>query len=192
MSGPGPAPAPSADRFRTAMGRWATGVTVVTAHAAGEDGGMTVNAFLSVALVPPSVLVSLQHDVDTLPVLRRARRFGVSVLSGGQRELSRRFAQAVPSADKFRDVPVRRTPNGTPLLEGALLSLECRLVSETPAFDHVLVVGEVERMEEGTEPLPLLFYRGQYGEADPEGRLRFGPRAPGPARDPSGTGEAAR
>ena len=178
MSGAGPAPPIAPERFRNAMGRWATGVTVLTAHAGEEDAGMTVNAFLSVALAPPSVLVSLQREVETLPVLRRARRFGVSVLAAAQRELSRRFSQAIPSPEKFRGVPVRRTPSGTPLLDGAVLALECRLVSEAAAFDHVLVVGEVERLEEGAEALPRLFYRGQYGEADGEGRLRLGRRAP--------------
>jgi flavin reductase (DIM6/NTAB) family NADH-FMN oxidoreductase RutF len=178
VSGPEPGPAVTPERFRGAMGRWATGVTVVTAHAGGEDAGMTVNAFLSVALAPPSILVSLQREVETLPVLRRARRFGVSVLAAGQRELSRRFAQAISPAEKFRGVPVHRTPSGTPLLDGALLTLDCRLASEVPAFDHVLIVGEVERLEEGPEAVPLLFFRGQYGEADDDGRLRLGRRTP--------------
>jgi flavin reductase (DIM6/NTAB) family NADH-FMN oxidoreductase RutF len=172
----GPTPPGTPDRFRAAMGRWATGVSVVTAHDGTEDAGMTVNAFLSVTLAPPAVLVSLQKDVETLPILRRSRRFGVSVLAAGQRELSRRFAQPIDSTEKFRGVPVHRTPGGLPLLDGALLALDCRLVSEVPAFDHVLVVGEVERMEEGTDGLPLVFFRGRYGDAEADGTLRLASR----------------
>jgi flavin reductase (DIM6/NTAB) family NADH-FMN oxidoreductase RutF len=168
----------SPERFRAVMGRWATGVSVVTAHDAGEDAGLTVNALLSVALDPPSVLVSLQREVDTLPVLRRGRGFGVSFLSAGQVELSRRFALAAPPAEKFRGVDVHRGRSGVALLDGALAGLECRLVSESPAFDHVLVVGEVERIEEGPDGAPLLFYRGLYAEADGAERLRL---ARGPA-----------
>jgi 3-hydroxy-9,10-secoandrosta-1,3,5(10)-triene-9,17-dione monooxygenase reductase component len=173
-----PTPAVSGERFRAAMGRWTTGVTVVTANDGADDAGMTVNAFLSVALEPPSVLVSLQREVDTLAVVRRARRFGVSVLASDQRELSRRFALAAPAAEKFRGVPVHRTPSGVPLLDGALLGLECRLVSEAPAFDHVLVVGEVVRLEDGPDAVPLVFFRGQYADREGDDRLRFGRRSP--------------
>jgi len=171
---PQPPAAPvDADRFRAAMGRWATGVSVVTAHDADVDAGMTVNALLSVSLAPATVLVSLQHDVDTLPVLRRARAFGVNFLAAGQRELSRRFALPVPSAEKFRGVALHRGPSGVPLLDGTLAGLDCRLVSETPVLDHVLVVGEVVRLEEGGEGPPLLFYRGSYAEPEEPDRLRF-------------------
>lgn len=173
MSGRPPAGTGVADRFRSAMGRWATGVSVVTAHDRGEDAGMTVNALLSVALEPPSLLVSLQQEVDTLPVLRRTRRFGVNFLAAGQRELSRRFALGVPAAEKFRGVAVHRGELGVPLLDGALATLECRLVSEVPAFDHVLVVGEVVRLEEGPDGPPLVFYRGGYAAAEGSERLRL-------------------
>lgn len=161
------------ERFRAAMGRWVTGVSVVTAHDAGEDAGLTVNALLSVSLDPPTVLASLQHDVDTLPVLRRARAFGVGFLSTDQRELSRRFARAVPSSEKFRDVAVHRGVGGVPLLDGTLANLECRLLSETPLFDHRLVVGEVVRIEEGADGAPLVFFRGAYAEAEGDERLRL-------------------
>jgi len=178
MSDPTPSPAVAPERFRTAMGRWATGVSVVTAHDASGDAGLTVNALLSVALAPPSVLVSLQRDADTLPVIRRSRAFGVSFLSAGQRALSQRFSQPVPSEGKFHGVALHRGATGAALLDGSLAALECRLVSETPAFDHVLVVGEVVRLEEGADELPLLFYRGLYSDAEGPDRLRL-PHRPG-------------
>jgi len=173
-----PEPRPTAERFRALMGRWATGVSVVTAHAGGADAGLTVNALLSVALEPPSVLVSLQRDVDTLPVLRAARAFAVSFLAAGQREVSARFASPVPSSEKFRDLPVRRAASGAALIDGAIATLDCRLVSATEVFDHVLVVGEVVAAEPGPERPPLVFFRGRYAEDEGGGRLRLGPPPP--------------
>lgn len=173
MSPPGPVE-PSA--FRAAMGRWATGVAVLTSHAGGEDAGLTVNALLSVTLEPATVLVSLQREVDTLPVLRRSRRFALSLLAAGQRELSERFARPVPSAGKFAGLRLRRGLGEVALLEGALGSLECRLVSETPSYDHVLVLGEVERLEEGADEAPLVFFRGAYASASEDGRITLGRR----------------
>ncbi|HTT16883.1 MAG TPA: flavin reductase family protein [Thermoplasmata archaeon] len=164
--------------FRSAMGRWATGVSVVTAHAGGVDAGLTVNALLSVALAPPTLLVSLQRDVEALPVLRASGRFAVSLLAADQRELSVRFAAAVPSVEKFRGLAFHRGATGAPLLDGALAVFECRRLSETAAFDHVLVVGEVVRLEAGPDRAPLLFYRGAYADEEAPGRLALGRRGP--------------
>jgi flavin reductase (DIM6/NTAB) family NADH-FMN oxidoreductase RutF len=166
------------ERFRELMGRWATGVSVVTARDPSGDAGLTVNALLSVALDPPSLLVSLQRDADTLPVLRRAGAFAVSFLAAGQRELSSKFARPAPSAEKFAGVPVHRGLTGAPLLDGALATVECRLISESPAYDHLLLVGEVVSVELGSGALPLVFYRGTYGEPDGADRLRLSRRVP--------------
>jgi 3-hydroxy-9,10-secoandrosta-1,3,5(10)-triene-9,17-dione monooxygenase reductase component len=169
-----PAPrAVDAESFRRFMGAWATGVSVVTARDGTRDAGLTVNAFLSVSLAPPTVLVSLQKEVDTLPVLDASRAFAVSFLAADQRALSERFARAVPSAEKFRGLAVHRGTTGAALPDGTLGAAECRLVSRTPLYDHVLVAGEVVRLERGRDAPPLLFYRSAYGEADPEGRLRL-------------------
>jgi 3-hydroxy-9,10-secoandrosta-1,3,5(10)-triene-9,17-dione monooxygenase reductase component len=166
--------APEVDRsaFRRLMARWATGVSVVTARAGDRDGGLTVNAFLSVSLNPPSVLVSLTTDVDTLPLVERSRRFGVSFLAADQKPLSDRFASTIPSPEKFRGVAFHRGSDGLPLLDGTLGALECRVASMTPAYDHVLVVGEVVRQELGRDAPPLLFYRSTYAEAEGPDRLR--------------------
>ena len=159
--------------FRALMSRWTTGVSVVTAHDGTEDAGLTVNAFLSVSLHPPSVLVSLTKDVDTLPVIRRSGRFAVNVLAGDQRALSDRFASTRPSAEKFRDLAVHRSPSGLALLDGTLGALECRVVDLHDAFDHVLVVGEVERQEGSREGPPLVYYHSGYAEVDDEGHVRL-------------------
>ncbi len=161
--------------FRSLMSRWATGVSVVTATDQGHDAGLTVNALLSISLDPPSVLVSLMRGVDTLPVLERAKVFGVSLLSASQRHLSERFARAIPSQEKFEGVAFRRGTTGVPLLEGSLGTLECRLVSMTEVFDHFLLVGEVLGLELGREESPLLFYRSGYATAEGGDRLQLPP-----------------
>ncbi len=166
-------------RFRRLMGRWATGVSVVTARDGPTDAGLTVNALLSVSTHPPALLVSLMHDVDTLPVLRRAGAFAASFLAHDQRALSERFAATVPPAEKFRGLALHRGATGAPLLDGTLGALECRVRSVSPAFDHDLVLGEVVRQEVGRDVLPLLFYRSGYAEADGPDRLRLPRAAPG-------------
>ena len=166
--------APEVDRsaFRHLMARWATGVSVVTARDADLDGGLTVNAFLSISLNPPAVLVSLMRDVDTLPLIERSRRFAVSFLAADQRSLSDRFARTIPPAEKFEDLAFHRGSNGVALLDGTLGALECRVVSLTPTYDHVLAVGEVVRQELGRDAPPLLLYRSSYAEAEGPDRLR--------------------
>jgi 3-hydroxy-9,10-secoandrosta-1,3,5(10)-triene-9,17-dione monooxygenase reductase component len=159
--------------FRHAMARWATGVSVVTASADGVDVGLTVNSFLSVSLGPPSVLVSLMHDVDSLPYLERSRSFAVSILAYDQKEVSERFARAVPSSEKFRGLPVHRGATGAGLIDGALGWIECRLTSVIPLYDHRLVVGEVVGLEEGRDVSPLLFFRSGYATADSDGLIRL-------------------
>ena len=177
---PGPTPVDKHE-FRGLMGRWPTGVSVVTARDAPQDAGLTVNAFLSISLSPPSVLVSLTQDADTAPVVERTGRFAVNLLAVDQRELSERFARAVPSAEKFAGVAFHRGPSGIALLDGTLGALECRLVARTPQFDHILFVGEVVREEVGRETLPLVFFRSAYAEAEGTDRLHLTARPKPPS-----------
>jgi 3-hydroxy-9,10-secoandrosta-1,3,5(10)-triene-9,17-dione monooxygenase reductase component len=174
------APDPTSDpaRFRAVMGHWATGVSVVTSHDASGDAGLTVNALLSVSLSPPSVLVSLSTDADTLPVIERSGFFGASFLSAGQRSVSERFARTLPSVEKFAGLALHRGPHGSPLLDGTLAAVECRVVSRAPSHDHVLLVGDVVHEELGPEGSPLLYYRSGYADADGADRLRLPPRHP--------------
>jgi 3-hydroxy-9,10-secoandrosta-1,3,5(10)-triene-9,17-dione monooxygenase reductase component len=163
------------EAFRRVMGRWATGVSVVTAREGDVDAGLTVNALLSVSLTPPSLVISLTRDVDTLPLIERSGWFAVSLLAADQRPLSERFARTDPPAAKFRDVAVHRAPHGLAVIDGALAAVECRVVTRTPTYDHVLLVGEVTYEELGRDALPLLFFRSSYGEADESDRVRLPP-----------------
>lgn len=161
--------------FRRLMGRWATGVSVVTAREQDVDVGMTVNALLSVSLAPPSLLISLTREADTTPRIERSGRFAVNVLASDQRALSVRFAQEIPPAEKFRGLAFHRGPSGLALLDGAISALECRVVSKTPAYDHLLILGEVLHHELGRDASPLLFFRSDYATAEGPATVRLPP-----------------
>ena len=174
-AGPGSVP-PTSPEFRTLMSRWPTGVSVVTAREGSVDAGLTVNAFLSVSLSPPSVLVSLSADADTTPLVDRTGFFAVNLLSQRQVRVSQRFALPVAPAEKFAGLPVHRGATGVALLDGTLGAIECRVVSRVPAYDHLLFVGEVVRLEVGVDAPPLLFVNSGYAPADPDGRVDLGRR----------------
>ena len=162
--------------FRSLMGHWPTGVAVVTARDGPLDAGLTVNAFLSVSISPPSVLVSLTQDADTTPVIERTGRFAVNFLAADQRPLSERFARPVAPAEKFVGVSLHRGTTGVAILDGTLGAVECHLTSRATSYDHVLFVGEVVRVERGREAPPLLFFRSAYAEAEGSDRLHLGTR----------------
>jgi flavin reductase (DIM6/NTAB) family NADH-FMN oxidoreductase RutF len=147
----------SARELRDVVGRFATGVTVVTTAHRGVVHGMTANAFLSVSLAPPLVLVSLGR-CRMSEMLPRAGRYGISVLAADQEHLARHFAgQAQASA-----APAFVTHDELPMLDGALAHIGCRIVDLHRAGDHVLWIGQVEHLwcREGD---PLLFYSGRFG-----------------------------
>ena len=143
------------------MGRFATGVTVLTVN--GPDGrplGMTASSLASVSLVPPLVSVCVDHKAELHDAMLAAPVFVVNVLESGQEVLSRRFADQ--HEDRFDGVGYHRSPEGLVLLDGALAHLECRRFACHPAGDHTLVIGRVIGGTTG-EGRPLLYYRGGYG-----------------------------
>ena len=149
--------------FRRTMGCFATGVTVVTTVA--EDGsrvGLTVNSFNSLSIEPPLVLWSLGAGSPLLQAFERATHFAVNVLSEDQVEISQRFA--LRAVDKFSDLEVRAGLGGAPLLPDCVAWLECRTRSHQRHGDHVLFIGEVERMA-ATAKAPLLYLHGHYTSA---------------------------
>ncbi|MGH2892076.1 MAG: flavin reductase family protein [Solirubrobacteraceae bacterium] len=147
----------AARELRNVMGRFATGVTVVTTTHRDTIHGMTANAFLSVSLRPPLVLVSLGR-CRMSEMLPRTGRYGVSVLASDQEHFAAHFAgQRASSVD-----PAFVWENDLPLLDGALAHVGCRVVDVHPAGDHVLWIGEVEHLYH-REGEPLLFYTGRFG-----------------------------
>lgn len=146
-----------ARHFRNALGRFASGVTVITTHYQGRAHGMTANSFVSVSLDPPLVLVSLGNRSSMHAILPAARRYGISVLGEHQETLSNHFAgRAVPNLHVGF---IER--EGIPLLEGAVAHFVTHLVGAHPAGDHTLYIGRVEHFE-WNDDKPLLFYAGRY------------------------------
>jgi len=146
--------------FRTAMRCFAGGVTIVTTREPdGRPTGLTASSFTSVSLTPPLVLICVGHATTTYPAFRTHGWFAVNVLRRDQEALSRRFAQT--GGDKFTGVAHHDGRTGLPLIDGALATLECRLVQEHEAGDHTIFIGEVESSAVNPGE-PLVYFRGVY------------------------------
>lgn len=150
----------NADQFRSALGHFASGVTVVTMANGDRLAGLTVSAFTSVSLNPPYVLVCIDKQSSTLDLLRAAKAFAVNLLSDNQVDLSNRFASK--SEDKFSGVPYRLGQLAVPILDNTLGFVECRLVQEIDAGDHIIFMGQVEQADVNIDKQPLLYYHGKY------------------------------
>ena len=149
------------DRFRAVMGRFATGVSVVTAVVPdGSPLGMTANAVSSLSLDPVLLMVAFDNAARTLPVVRETGRFGVNVLAADQEPLARLFASKRPESEKFAGV-AHTVHGGIPVITGTLAWVGCRLERLVPAGDHTIGIGAVEAAEAG-EGAPLLWFRGSY------------------------------
>ena len=153
--------------YRKALGRFATGITVITvAKPEGGVHGMTANSFTSVSLVPPLVLVCVDERANLLPLLAAAGRFGVAVLNEDQQSFSELFARPHPEPETDPAVRFRQSLRGTPLLEGTLATLDCRVVDAHAAGDHTVFIGEVEELS-WTDGNPLLYFGGAYRKLSP-------------------------
>jgi flavin reductase (DIM6/NTAB) family NADH-FMN oxidoreductase RutF len=153
------------DEFRAALGRFASGITVITVEL--EDGqvhGMTASAFCSVSLRPPLVLVCVDHLAETYLHLHERGRFGVSVLKDSQEALSEFFAdpERNPDAAYRLGIAYQTMRSGTPVLHDTLVNLDCRVLDTHPAGDHTIFVAEVREVAVA-EGSPLLYFRGRYG-----------------------------
>ena len=141
--------------------RQPVGVVVVTVDLEGEQLGLTVASFVSLALEPPLVGISIGRQAAFHELLREAGGFAVSLLAGDQLELAQHFARGVPPIAMWHGLAVRESDRG-PLLDGAVGWLECGLGGELPAGDHTFFLGRVERVEPGTDKPPLLRLGGDY------------------------------
>jgi 3-hydroxy-9,10-secoandrosta-1,3,5(10)-triene-9,17-dione monooxygenase reductase component len=147
--------------FRDTLGRFPTGVAVVTA--AGPDGpaGLTTNAVSALSLDPPLIIVCFDRRSRTLPVVRASGRFAVNVLRAGQEELAQLFAAKAPHTEKFEAV-THTVDHGVPVLDDALAWLVCDLEALHPGGDHEIGVGAVTAL--GSDPTgePLVFHDGRF------------------------------
>jgi flavin reductase (DIM6/NTAB) family NADH-FMN oxidoreductase RutF len=153
----------SAEDFKRALGRWATGVTIVTARAGDRVHGMTVSAFSAVSLDPPLVLVCAEQSSNTLPLIEAGRVFAVNVLARDQEALSNRFASKRDEWRRFEGVEYDAGATGAPLLRGAVANIDCRVVSSHTHGDHIVFIGEVEDVRVRSDAEPLLYFSGGYG-----------------------------
>jgi 3-hydroxy-9,10-secoandrosta-1,3,5(10)-triene-9,17-dione monooxygenase reductase component len=150
-------------RFRSALGAFATGVTIVTTRDRdGRDVGLTANSFNSVSLEPPMVLWSLAKSARSLPAFVEATHFAVHVLAADQEALSLRFAAR--GAEKFSDLELDRGPAHIPLLRGCSARFQCRTAFRYEGGDHMIFVGAVEAFDHTDRP-PLVFHGGRYALA---------------------------
>jgi flavin reductase (DIM6/NTAB) family NADH-FMN oxidoreductase RutF len=149
-----------AAQFRQLLGRFATGVSILTVTASdGRLLGMTANSLASVSLYPPLISVCVDHEAEMHGVILQVEQFAVNVLSSSQETLARRFADK--HEDRFDGVGYQVTPDGLILLGGALAHIECQRYADYPGGDHTIVLGRVVGGSTG-KGRPLLYYRGGY------------------------------
>jgi flavin reductase (DIM6/NTAB) family NADH-FMN oxidoreductase RutF len=152
------------DSFRAVLGRFASGVTVITAlDDAGHDQGMTVSAFCSLSLDPPLILFCVDRDASMYESLAKASGFIVNILSESQEPVARRFSG--PDPNRFDGIGYERGINGVVILDDVLAYLECKQVASHAGGDHRIYVGEVQ-VAQSTEGRPLLYYRGGYAQLE--------------------------
>ena len=147
--------------FRGALGRFATGITVVTGL--GDQGalvGITVNSFTSVSLDPPLVLFCVDLSTPSCDVYANCSAFALNVLSEDQESISNNFAR--PLEDKFNGIEFDTWETGCPILRGCLANFECRREAVYEAGDHKIIVGRVEKLAVSDVGHPLLYFQGKY------------------------------
>ena len=162
LSSQGPAPAHNAPDYRKALSCFATGVTVVTTHWAGEDWGMTCNSFNSVSLEPRLVLWSIRRASHSLQAFTQAGHFTISVLAESQQALAQQFASG-SMTERFAGAPILRQPGGGLRLDGCAAWFDCQLHQLIEAGDHSILLGEVTNF--GWDDTPALaFWHSRFGQ----------------------------
>ncbi|HEY4311381.1 MAG TPA: flavin reductase family protein [Pirellulales bacterium] len=144
---------------RMIMGRFATGVTVITTGREGNYSGLTANAVASLSLNPPLVLVAVEKRAHSHEYLMRERNFAMNILAADQEHLSQRFA--TPGPKVFTDLEFKTGQTGAPILAGTLGHVDCKVTEILPGGDHDIFVGEIVEGE-ATDGKPLLYFCGKY------------------------------
>ena len=148
------------DEFRAALGRFASGVTVITTvDAAGHKHGITVSAFSSVSLAPPLILICIDKNTGSHHAFEQNERFAVNILREDQQHFSDHFA--AHRTDKFDGIEHTVNEHGIPVIKDVLVNLECRRVNAHDTGDHTIYIGEIERAAI-TDGNPLVYFHGNY------------------------------
>lgn len=151
--------------FRTVMGTFATGVTIITALADSAPLGFTCQTFTSLSLDPPLISFAISRKSGSRPRILDAGRFCVNILAFDQPGLCTRFATR--GVDRFEGVSWWHSPGGSPILDGVLAWVDCTVEAEYPAGDHTIVIGRVEDLEHLRDAAPLVYHRGGYANCFP-------------------------
>ena len=155
--------------FRRTLGKFATGITVVTTlDGAGQPHGITVNSFTSVSLDPPLVLICIDKKTETHRILPQSGFFCANLLTDAQQDLSDRFAGRMPGLqDVFNDLAAHTEATGAPVLGDTLGFVDCRIVNAVDAGDHTVFIGQVEALGYNNEAEPLLYFSSKYRGLNP-------------------------
>ena len=151
--------------FRQVLGRFATGVTVITTSHEGVKHGMTANAFSSVSLDPPLIMVSVDKRANMHDLLMTGEAFCVNILAEHREDWSGWWAGKAPKeGDQFADIPHRTKVTGSPVLDECVAYIDCTVWARYDAGDHTLFIGEVQEASPSEDPniRPLLFYASKY------------------------------
>lgn len=146
--------------FRDVIGRFASGVTVISTRAGGRDLGTTASAVSSLSMEPPMLLVCMNQTSETGQAVAAEQTFVVNILGEHQTDVAKRFATKAPN--KFQGVRIDRTPSGLPMISQALAHLECRVAETATGGTHLVFLSLVEAAR-GAEGNPLTYYRGRFG-----------------------------
>ena len=158
----------SREDFRSAVAHFATGVTVITTiDDQGQPHAMTANAFTSVCLEPPVVLVCIAHGTHTYGYLEKTGQFGVNILGQEQEELGAYFAKRPADREEGVAFSYSQTGDGVPCLDSSMVFLSCRVIGSHIYGDHTIYLAEVNEVQQNGTGAPLMFFRsGWYNPAD--------------------------
>ena len=151
------------DDFKSAMRCFPTGVTIVTTFLAGKPHGFTANAFTSVSVEPPSVLICVHRGARSHLLISESERFCVNILRAEQRSIAEHFSESGDD-EQFDGIPYARDPDGAPQLAGSLAWLDCAVSEEHSVATHTIFIGLVLRCDNDAEGKPLEYVHGRFQE----------------------------
>ena len=151
------------DEFRSALGQFATGVTVITTlDNEGEPHSMTANAFSSICLDPPTIMVCIAHGTNTHGYMEKTSRFGVNILNQAQQDLGAYFAKKPEDRTGGVEYHYSESDDKTPVLDGSMVFFGCEVLGSHVYGDHTIYVGLVKEMRRNEPGAPLMFYNSRW------------------------------
>ncbi|OIR17926.1 MAG: hypothetical protein BEU04_04785 [Marine Group III euryarchaeote CG-Bathy1] len=158
----------SNDLFKELMRRFAAGVTLVTFNENEKFGGLTVSSFCSLSMDPPLVLICIDRKIASHESLEKTDTFGVNICNSEQGKIAWDFANSnIDKNELIKSLPHTLTELGTPLLEGCLAAMECKITQKYDGGDHTIFIGQVEEGTYDENAEPLVYYGSGLGEFKP-------------------------